>query len=93
MDGKKVVRVQVIETPNSQAERWLVETVAKQADMVKIGMPEVGIFDNAQPNAFATGWNKNNALVAVSTGLLQAMTPEEVEAVLTRLGMLPIAIW
>ncbi len=80
--AKKSMRVQVIETPNSQAERWLVETVAKQADMVKIGMPEVGIFDNAQPNAFATGWNKNNALVAVSTGLLQTMTPEEVEAVL-----------
>ncbi len=80
--AKKSMRVQVIETASNGTEQWLVDTVAKQAKMVKIGMPEVGIFDNPQPNAFATGWNKNSALVAVSTGLLRTMTPEEVEAVL-----------
>ena len=72
----------VIEQPRNATEQWLVDTVAKQAKAVKIGMPEVGIFDNAQPNAFATGWNKNKALVAVSSGLLHTMTPDEVEAVL-----------
>lgn len=72
----------IIETPNTAMEQWLVDTVAKQAKAVNIGMPEVGIFDNPQPNAFATGWNKNSALVAVSTGLLQTMTADEVEAVL-----------
>ncbi|MCC3345526.1 protease HtpX [Psychrobacter sanguinis] len=72
----------VIEQPRNSTEQWLVETVAKQAKAVNIDMPEVGIFDNSQPNAFATGWNKNKALVAVSSGLLHTMTPDEVEAVL-----------
>ena len=58
------------------------ETVRRLATNVNIEMPEVGIFDNPSPNAFATGWNKNKALVAVSTGLLQTMRPDEVEAVL-----------
>lgn len=80
--AKRAMHVQVIEKARDAREQWLVDTVAKQSEMVNIGMPEVGIFDSAQPNAFATGWNKNNALVAVSTGLLQTMTPEEVEAVL-----------
>lgn len=80
--AKRSTGTVVIETPSNATEQWLVDTVAKQAKAVGIGMPEVGIFDNSQPNAFATGWNKNCALVAVSTGLLQTMTPDEVEAVL-----------
>ncbi len=74
--------VQVIETPKSKQEEWLLSTVEMQAREANIGMPEVGIFDSPQPNAFATGMNKNAALVAVSTGLLQNMTQTEVEAVL-----------
>lgn len=80
--AKKSTGTQVIATPQNATEQWLVDTVAKQAQAVNIGMPEVGIFDNAQPNAFATGWNKNNALVAVSSGLLHTMSTDEVEAVL-----------
>lgn len=80
--AKKSTGTVVIDTPRNGTEQWLVDTVARQAKAVGIGMPEVGIFDNAQPNAFATGWNKNNALVAVSTGLIHTMTPDEVEAVL-----------
>jgi heat shock protein HtpX len=60
----------------------LVGTVERQTQKVGIGMPEVGIFNHDSPNAFATGWNKSNALVAVSTGLLQQMNRDEVEAVL-----------
>ncbi|WP_323843043.1 protease HtpX [Moraxella sp. Pampa] len=80
--AKKSTGTVIIKTPHNGTEQWLVDTVAKQASLAGIGMPEVGIFDNPQPNAFATGWNKNNALVAVSTGLLHTMTAEEVEAVL-----------
>lgn len=80
--AKKSTGTVVIDTPNNGTEQWLMDTVARQAKAVGIGMPEVGIFDNPQPNAFATGWNKNNALVAVSTGLIHTMTPDEVEAVL-----------
>ncbi|WP_432481533.1 protease HtpX [Moraxella sp. ZY200743] len=80
--AKKSTGTLVIKSPKNGTEQWLVDTIAKQAKTVGIGMPEVGIFDNPQPNAFATGWNKNNALVAVSTGLLHTMTAEEVEAVL-----------
>lgn len=80
--AKKSTGTVVIESPRNATEQWLVDTIAKQAKAVKIGMPEVGIFDNPQPNAFATGWNKNASLVAVSTGLLETMTPDEVEAVL-----------
>lgn len=72
--------VQIIEQPGSADEAWIVETVRKLADKAGIGMPEVGIFEG-DPNAFATGAFKNSALVAVSTGLLQGMTREEVEAV------------
>ena len=80
--AKRSMGVRVIEQPANNAERWLVETVYRQADKAGIGRPEVGIFDSPQPNAFATGANKNAALVAVSTGLLNAMTQDEVEAVL-----------
>jgi heat shock protein HtpX len=73
--------VQVIEQPRNADEAWIVETVRRFADKAGIGMPEVGVFEG-EPNAFATGAFKNNALVAVSTGLLQGMTREEVEAVI-----------
>ena len=73
--------VRVIKEPQNADEAWIVETVRKLATTANIGMPEVGIFDGA-PNAFATGAFKNSALVAVSTGLLQGMTREEIEAVL-----------
>ena len=80
--AKRMVGARVIESPQSTTEAWLVETVRRQAQMAGIGMPEVAIFDSPDVNAFATGMNKNNALVAVSTGLLQAMSKEEAEAVL-----------
>ena len=71
----------VIDTPQNDAEAWLVETVRKLADRAHIGMPEIGIYEG-DPNAFATGAFKNSAFVAVSTGLLQTMNKEEAEAVL-----------
>jgi len=74
--------VQLIETPSNDTERWLVETVTRQAEAAGIGMPDVGIFNDPSPNAFATGMKKNDALVAVSTGLLQTMDKGEAEAVL-----------
>jgi len=73
--------VRIIEQPQNGDEAWIVETVRKLADKAGIGMPDVGIFDG-EPNAFATGAFKNSALVAVSTGLLRGMTPEEIEAVI-----------
>jgi len=82
MMAKKSMGVHVITEPSNPTERWLVDTVAFQARRAGIGMPEVGIFNSQAPNAFATGWNKNAALVAVSSGLLQSMTQDEVEAVL-----------
>tara|TARA_R110001606_G_scaffold117809_1_gene247791 strand:- start:674 stop:1534 length:861 start_codon:yes stop_codon:yes gene_type:complete len=80
--AKRSMGVHVIERPENNTERWLLRTVEHQAKQANIGMPEVGIFVHASPNAFATGWNKNNALVAVSTGLIENMTQSEVEAVL-----------
>lgn len=80
--AKRSMGVQIIETPQTAQERWLVETVRRQAEKVGIGMPEVGIFYSPDPNAFATGASRNNALVAVSQGLLDTMTADEVEAVL-----------
>jgi heat shock protein HtpX len=80
--AKRSMGVHVIERPENNTERWLLRTVEHQAKQANIGMPEVGIFIHASPNAFATGWNKNNALVAVSTGLIENMTQSEVEAVL-----------
>lgn len=80
--AKQAMGVQVIESAQSQTERWLIDIVAKQARLAGIGMPEVGIFHAPEANAFATGMSKNNALVAVSTGLLQSMDADEVEAVI-----------
>lgn len=80
--AKMSVGAEVIEAPRSAAETWLVETVHRQAREAGISLPEVAIYDSPDVNAFATGMNKNNALVAVSTGLLQSMTREEAEAVL-----------
>ncbi|WP_347986702.1 protease HtpX [Methylomonas sp. AM2-LC] len=80
--AKNAMGVQVIEHPQNQTEQWLVEVVANLARKAGIGMPEVGVFDTPEPNAFATGANRNNALVAVSTGLLHNMSADEVEAVL-----------
>lgn len=80
--AKSSMGVQVIEQPRNSDEAWLVETVTRLARDAGIGMPEVGVFDTPQPNAFATGMSKNSALVAVSTGLLRSMNRNEVEAVL-----------
>jgi heat shock protein HtpX len=80
--AKRSMGVQIIENPTNPQERWLVDTVAKQAENAGIGMPEVGIFQSDAVNAFATGMSRHNALVAVSTGLLQAMNKDETEAVL-----------
>mgnify|MGYP000630981973 FL=1 len=80
--AKRSVGAYVIEQPRNAQENWLLATVKKQADAAGIGMPEVAMYDSPEINAFATGMNKNNALVAVSTGLLQSMTQDEAEAVL-----------
>jgi heat shock protein HtpX len=80
--AKQSVGAQVIEVPQDATERWLVDTVRRQAEAAGIGMPEVAIYDTPDVNAFATGWNRNNALVAVSTGLLHSMSKDEAEAVL-----------
>ncbi|MFT7460824.1 MAG: heat shock protein HtpX [Planctomycetota bacterium] len=80
--AKRSMRVQVIDQPANSQEKWLVDTVARLAAKVDIGMPEVGIFPSQASNAFATGWNRNNALVAVSAGMLERFRPEEVEAVM-----------
>ncbi|VVC74979.1 Protease HtpX [Aquicella siphonis] len=74
--------IQLIDRPANSAESWLVAEVRKLANQRNIGMPDVGIYQSPEPNAFATGWNKNKALVAVSTGLLQTMNQEEMEGVL-----------
>ncbi len=80
--AKWSTRTKMIKQPQSPEEQWLLDTVAQLAQKAGIGMPEVGIFPNPQANAFATGWNKNNALVAVSAGLLQSFQREEIKAVL-----------
>jgi len=80
--AKRSMGVKIIEQPASSSEQWLVSTVKRQAEQAGIGMPDVGIFDSPEPNAFATGMSRNNALVAVSAGLLQNMDADEVEAVL-----------
>lgn len=80
--AKRMTGAKVITSPRSSAEIWLVDTVKKQAAMAGIGMPEVAIFNSEAPNAFATGMNRNKALVAVSSGLLATMNKEEIEAVL-----------
>jgi len=80
--AKRSTGAQVIEEPANETERWLVATVQRQAEKAGIGMPEVAIFPSPAPNAFATGMNRNKALVAVSAGLLDNMSHDEVEAVL-----------
>ncbi|MCW9023420.1 MAG: protease HtpX [Gammaproteobacteria bacterium] len=80
--AKRFTGAQVITEPRTAQERWLVSTVKRQAEMAGIGMPEVAIYQSSDVNAFATGASRNNALVAVSTGLLQSMRQEETEAVL-----------
>lgn len=80
--AKRSTGTQVIEQPQNQAEQWLLNTVQQLSQQAGIKMPEVGIFPSFQPNAFATGWNKNAALVAVSTGLLERMNEDELRAVL-----------
>jgi heat shock protein HtpX len=72
----------LIKTPSNPTEQWLIDSVRGLSSKAGIGMPEVGIFPSEAPNAFATGWNRNNALVAVSAGLLRSMNKDEVEAVL-----------
>ena len=80
--AKRSVGAQVITEPRNSAEMWLLQTVERQARAAGIGMPEVAVYEAPEPNAFATGANKNAALVAVSTGLLRNMSQDEVEAVL-----------
>ncbi len=80
--AKQAMGVQVIEQPQNQTEQWLLAIVAQQAQKAGVGMPEVGIFQAPEANAFATGMNRNSALVAVSSGLLHRMTNDEVEAVI-----------
>jgi heat shock protein HtpX len=80
--AKRMTGARVIDRPANATEQWLVQTVEHQAQKAGIRMPEVAVFDSPDPNAFATGWNKNDALVAVSTGLLHHMNEDEVEAVL-----------
>ena len=80
--AKRSTGAHVIEQPRNEAEQWLLSTVRRQAEAAGIGMPEVAIYDAPEINAFATGANRNNALVAVSTGLLRAMNRDEAEAVL-----------
>jgi len=80
--AKKSTGARVIVNPTNPTEQWLFVTVRRMAEQAEIGMPEVAIYDSPDMNAFATGMNKNDALVAVSTGLLQNMSKDEVEAVL-----------
>ncbi|MEH6590149.1 MAG: protease HtpX [Halioglobus sp.] len=80
--AKRGTGTQIIEQPSNREEQWLLDTVAELAQQAGIGMPEVGVFPSKAANAFATGANRNNALVAVSTGLLQRFSPDEAKAVL-----------
>lgn len=80
--AKMATRTEIITTPRNQKEAWLVNTVQDLAARSNIGMPEVGIFPSDQANAFATGWNKNNALVAISSGMLNRYSEDEIRAVM-----------
>ena len=80
--AKRAYNVQIIEQPRSEVEHWLLSTVTRQAQQAGIGMPEVGIYDSPDMNAFATGASRNSSLVAVSSGLMYSMTRDEAEAVL-----------
>ena len=80
--AKRLTGAQVITEPRNAAEAWLVETVRQHATRAGIGMPEIAVYDSPDPNAFATGMNRNKALIAVSSGLVTSMRREEVDAVL-----------
>jgi heat shock protein HtpX len=80
--ARRSTGTQVIEQPRNREEQWLLDTVAELAEEAGINMPTVGIFPSQAANAFATGWNRNDALVAVSAGLLQRFRPQEVRAVM-----------
>jgi heat shock protein HtpX len=80
--AKRAMGVQIIEQPQGRQQQWLISTVQQLSQDAGIGMPEVGVFPSQVSNAFATGWNKNDALVAVSDGLLNRMSADEVKAVL-----------
>jgi heat shock protein HtpX len=80
--AKRMMGVRVITAPQSELEIWLLATIKRLADQARVGMPEVGVFDAAEMNAFATGARRNAALVAVSSGLLRSMSRSQVEAVL-----------
>jgi heat shock protein HtpX len=80
--AKYAFGIQIIQKPSTETEQWLLNTVRKLANQTGIGMPEVGMYNSQEPNAFATGWSRNRALVAISSGLINAMNQEEVEAVL-----------
>jgi heat shock protein HtpX len=80
--AKRATGIRIIDKPANRDEQWLLETVRELAREAGIGMPEVGIFPSEAANAFATGWNRNAALVAISSGLLQRFSPEEARAVM-----------
>ncbi len=80
--AKTAYGIQSITKPTNATERWLIQRVRELSSRFDIGMPEVGIYQSPEPNAFATGWNKNNALVAVSSGLIDNMNEEELNGVL-----------
>jgi heat shock protein HtpX len=80
--ARRAMGVRVISQPATPSERWLVDLVARLARAAGVGMPEVGVFDSPQPNAFATGYSRDGALVAVSAGLFAALNEQEIEAVL-----------
>ena len=80
--AKHMTGAHVIEAPANATEHWLFDTVRRQAQAAGIGMPEVAVFDAPEINAFATGWNRNDSLVAVSSGLLNNMSQDEAEAVI-----------
>ena len=82
MIAKRSVGARVIQNPSNSEETWLVNTVRRQAELAGIGMPEVAVYDSPEINAFATGANRHNSLVAVSTGLVSSMSRDEAEAVL-----------
>lgn len=83
MMAKMSMGVKIVEPGSASGDAaWLISVISKLAQQANIGMPEVGIYDSPEPNAFATGWNRNHALVAVSTGLLNTMTRDEIEGVL-----------
>ncbi|HWF99611.1 MAG TPA: protease HtpX [Steroidobacteraceae bacterium] len=80
--ARRAMGVRIISQPSTPAEQWLVALVTRLAQAAGVGMPEVGVFDSPQPNAFATGYSRDSALVAVSTGLFATMSQQEIEAVL-----------